>query len=161
MHRTFTVLAGAFITLQPSAVFASPLPGPVPAEVMEVIDGDTVEVRAHIWPGHYVHTRVRLAGVDTPERRGADCDAERAAAAQATAFTTGWLTASRPGETGFAPIWLHEVETGSFAGRVIARIRRADNSDLSRALIDTGLATVYGAPEPWCETASDPTPTDR
>ena len=28
-----------------------PIPGPVPAHVLHVVDGDTVRVRAHIWLG--------------------------------------------------------------------------------------------------------------
>ena len=34
------------------------LAGPVSAEVLRVIDGDTIEVRAHIWLGHQVHLAV-------------------------------------------------------------------------------------------------------
>ncbi|MFP4520328.1 MAG: thermonuclease family protein [Oceanicaulis sp.] len=129
---------------------AEPLPGPVPAEAVRVIDGDTVEVRAHIWPGHYVETRVRLLGVDTPERRGPDCAAERALAEQASVFTTRWLNG--------ATIGLEEIDLGSFAGRVVARIRRADGADLSEDLIAAGLATAYGADAPWCAAPAAPEP---
>ena len=38
------------------------LPGPFPAEVLGVIDGDTFEARVTIWLGHEVTTRVRLLG---------------------------------------------------------------------------------------------------
>ncbi|MGX6646707.1 thermonuclease family protein [Maricaulaceae bacterium MS644] len=126
------------------------MPGPVPAETVRVVDGDTVAVRAHIWPGHYVETRVRLAGVDTPEARGPDCEAERALAAQASAFTRSWLEG--------ASISLEEIDLGSFAGRVIARIRRADGADLSEDLLSAGLATPYGAAAPWCAPAGPTAP---
>ncbi len=140
---------------------AEPLPGPVPAEVVRVIDGDTVEVRARIWPGHIVETRVRLRGVDTPETRRPDCEAERTAGAAATAFTEDWIAASRlvteaieNPDASPAVVSLHEIDLGSFAGRVVARIRRADGEDLSEALVDAELATPYGETGPWC-TASD------
>ena len=124
-------------------VHAEPLPGPVSAEVLEVIDADTIAVRAHIWPGHFVETRVRLSGIDAPERRGADCETERERAEIATAFTRAWLDTSPRVE-------LHDVETGSFAGRVIAQITRSDGETLSDALIAADLAVAYGAPSPWC-----------
>ena len=67
------------------------LPGPVPAELVSVIDGDTIAVRAHIWPGHVVETRVRLDGVDTPEIRRPACEAEREAGREAAAFTQAFV----------------------------------------------------------------------
>jgi micrococcal nuclease len=147
--------------LAPHAEAAEPLPGPVPAEVVRVIDGDTVEVRARIWPGHIVETRVRLRGVDTPETRRPDCEAERTAGQAATAFTEDWLAASLlmtdaslDSDASPALINLHEIDLGSFAGRVVARIRRADGEDLSEALIQAELAAPYGETGPWC-TAPD------
>ena len=47
------------------------LPGPVPGRVMAMIDADTLAVAARIWLGQEVEVRVRLAGVDAPELRGA------------------------------------------------------------------------------------------
>ena len=134
---------------------ADRIAGPVAADVVEVIDGDTIAVRAHIWPGHIVETRVRLDRVDTPETRRPDCEAERDAGHRATAFTRDWLS-ERPSVT------LHQVRLGSFAGRVIADMQDADShQSLSDALLEAGLATIYGEDGPWCQTApvaSAPTP---
>jgi hypothetical protein len=47
------------------------LNGPVNAELLRVIDGDTIEVRARIWLGLDLTTRVRLSGIDAPELDGA------------------------------------------------------------------------------------------
>ena len=47
-----------------------------PAEVIQVIDGDTFEARIHLWPGLDVTTRVRLRGIDAPELK-AHCPQER------------------------------------------------------------------------------------
>lgn len=133
--------------LHPQGALTNPLPGPIPAELVSVIDGDTVAVRARIWPGQFVETRVRVAGIDTPERRGAGCDAERQLAEVATEFTQGWLA-----EDGEAPsLFLHQVETGSFAGRVIADIARSDGARLSTALMEADLAVAYGEDGPWCD----------
>jgi micrococcal nuclease len=145
------------VLIVPHAQAADPLPGPVPADAVRVIDGDTVEVRARIWPGRYVETRVRLRGVDTPETRRPDCEAERAAGRQATAFTEDWLAASafvhgEAASTGSAAVRvsLHDIDLGSFAGRVVAYIRRGDGADLSQALIEAELATAYGETGRWC-----------
>jgi endonuclease YncB( thermonuclease family) len=123
---------------------AEPLPGPIPAEVVRVIDGDSLAVRAAIWIGQTVETVVRLKGVDAPEVRGA-CSAEKALAAQATATVAALL---RPGDR----VLLHEVTTGKFAGRVVARVATEDGRDLATALLVAGLAEPYdgGRRDTWC-----------
>jgi micrococcal nuclease len=55
---------------------ASALRSGHPAEVVRVIDGDTLEARVRIWPGMDVTTRVRLRGIDAPELH-ARCEGER------------------------------------------------------------------------------------
>jgi len=40
--------------------------GPYRADVVRVIDGDTVVLDAHIWPGMTQRTHLRLSGIDTP-----------------------------------------------------------------------------------------------
>ena len=69
--------------LLPPATADERLPGPVPARVMAVIDGDTLVVKARIWLGQAVETRVRLADIDTPALR-ASCDSARLLAVRAT-----------------------------------------------------------------------------
>ena len=63
----------AVVTVAASANFlraTDGISGPVMAQVLRVIDGDTIAVRAQIWIGQSVETRVRIVGVDTPELRG-------------------------------------------------------------------------------------------
>ena len=55
---------------------ADRLAGPLPAQVVSVLDGDTLEVWVHIWLGQDLNTRVRLAGIDAPELKD-KCDRER------------------------------------------------------------------------------------
>lgn len=118
-------------------VSIAPLPGPIPAEVVEVIDGYTIAVRAHIWPGHSVETRVRLAGIDAPETRRPHCEAERALGHEASQAVAGLLPPGRA-------VSLFDVELGSFAGRVVARLQTQDGEDLSAWLTAQGLAQPYG-----------------
>ena len=79
----------AMLALVPAAptpgVAGEALPGPISAEVVEVIDGDTLAVRARIWLGQELTVRARIAGIDAPELRGR-CAAERDLAVRARAF---------------------------------------------------------------------------
>jgi micrococcal nuclease len=120
------------------------LPGPIPAEVVRVVDGDTVEVEAQIWLGQRVQVSVRLRGVDTPELRGR-CDAERQAAAKARARLTELV--------GGGAVQLADVGYDKFGGRVLARMRNARGRDLGEALIADGLARAYDgrARRAWCD----------
>ena len=68
----------AILLLWPAlvAVAADRLAGPVQAEVLRVLDGDTGEVEARIWLGQTLRTLVRIRGADTPELHG-KCARER------------------------------------------------------------------------------------
>ncbi|MEO1038979.1 MAG: thermonuclease family protein [Pseudomonadota bacterium] len=134
-----------FLLLAAPAAADEPIPGPVPAEILRVVDADTLAVRAHIWPGHSVETRVRLAGVDAPEVFRPACPAEAELGEEASAFVESRLPVG-------ASVFLHEVRLGSFAGRVIGRVALPDGSDLGALLVTRGLAVPDGAPSPWCPT---------
>jgi len=119
------------------------LPGPVPAQVVSVVDGDTILVRARIWLGQVVETRVRLQGVDAPEIKG-KCEAERRLVARARDFAIQKMGDGR--------VLLVDVEYGKYAGRVVARIHTPDGADLSTALVTAGLGRPYagGRRRSWC-----------
>jgi len=113
-----------------------PLPGPIPARLVRVIDGDSVVVDARIWPGQWVRTTVRLAGIDTPELRSG-CAAERLAGDEARKAAIALLSDSR--------LNLHDVVLGKYAGRVVARIVLDDGRDLGEALLAARHAVSYAA----------------
>ncbi len=124
---------------------ADVVPGPVPARVIEVVDGDTIAVRARIWIGQDVETRVRLSGVDTPEFNGR-CGRERELAAHARAFVVEAI--------GGGAVKLSDVHYGKDAGRGVADVETAAGEDLGALLIAAGLGRPYdgGARASWCET---------
>ena len=121
-------------------LMAAEIPGPIPAHVIRVIDGDTIEVRAAIWPHLYVETKVRVDGVDTPELRG-KCRREKKLAQEAKAFVQSLGKHVR----------LMNVRYGKYAGRVVARVLVGEN-DLAEMLIARGLGRPYsgGRREGWC-----------
>ena len=135
--------ASAFLGLQHAAIGGSDLPGPIPAELVRVIDGDTIEVRARIWLDIDVTTRVRLAGVDAPEIDGA-CDLERRRARAARRFVETWI-----GE--HAPVALHDIRRDKYGGRVVADVIATGGDDLAQALLTARLAHSIGTdPGRWC-----------
>jgi endonuclease YncB( thermonuclease family) len=125
------------------------LTGPLPARVVEVVDGDTLGVRVRIWLDQEVTTRVRLAGIDAPELRGL-CERERTLARRAAAFVVGKVMAEAPEDN---VVRLTDVRYGKYARRVVARVETRDGEDLGQALLDAGLARAYdgGRRLSWCE----------
>jgi endonuclease YncB( thermonuclease family) len=119
------------------------LPGPIPASVAVVIDGDTLRVKARVWLGQEVDTLVRLLGVDAPELDGR-CADERRRAEDARAFVRR--------RTQDRSVTLVDVRTDKYGGRVLARVMAADGTDLGAALVAAGLAKAYrgGRRVPWC-----------
>jgi endonuclease YncB( thermonuclease family) len=117
--------------------------GPVAAHLVRVVDGDTIEVLARIWPDHYVETLVRLAGIDAPELRGR-CAEESARALRAKDRLAELLAGGR--------LELVDVRYGKYAGRVVARVLAADGRDVAQALLDERLVRAYdgGRRAPWC-----------
>jgi micrococcal nuclease len=108
--------------------------GPVTAEVIRIIDGDTIEVDAHPWPGHAVRVSVRLRGIDTPEHRSR-CADQRAMALLARDELERLVT-------GFQTVELINVSGGKYYGRVLADIR-AGSRDVAAAMLESGLARAY------------------
>ena len=119
------------------------LAGPVPAEVIGVVDGDTLRVRAEIWLDLSIEVLVRIRGIDTPEIRGA-CELEKELAANATATLDLAVRERR--------VVLADIERDKYFGRVVATVATADGVDLALFMRESGLARAYdgGARLPWC-----------
>ena len=114
-----------------------------PARVLSVYDGDTVKVEAAMWPGLTWRGNVRVEGVDTPEIRGGKCEGEKRKAVAARDFVK-----ERVGTR----ITLVNVKKGKYAGRVVARVRLADGTDLTELLIRAKHGRPYdgGRRQGWC-----------
>ena len=136
-------LSGAFLA---GGRAGERITGPIEARILDVVDGDTIVVKARIWLGQDVETRVRLVGVDAPELKGA-CERERALAVAARDFVRA--------RVGGAAVVLTDVRYGKYAGRVLARVRAPGGEDLSAALIAAGLGGAYDGRTraPWCTAA--------
>jgi endonuclease YncB( thermonuclease family) len=141
MNRTITPLF--FLCLMASgAAQSETLPGPIPAELIRVVDGDTIRVRAHIWPDHSVEVMVRLDGIDAPEIHRPDCRDERALAEQAKTEIENITDTS---------VTLHNVHLGKYAGRVVAQARLPNGVILADHLLKKGLAHTDTSRSSWCQ----------
>lgn len=138
-------MAGLLLLALPSspAVALEILEGPYTAKVLEVIDGDTLTVRARIWLGTDVDIKVRIAGVDTPEARSRCPEEVRLARVARQALVT---------MVGNGYVRLHDVQYGKYAGRVVARVSTSAGEDVSRSLVAQGHARPYtgGRRGKWC-----------
>jgi endonuclease YncB( thermonuclease family) len=117
------------------------LVGPILGAVLSIYDGDTVTVNCQIWPQFDVTAHVRINGIDTPEIRG-KCPLEKELAILAREELRSMLGDS---------VWLHNIELGKFAGRVIADIS-VDGVDVAKVMIEQGHARPYagGKRKGWC-----------
>ncbi len=147
--RMIRGLSFVFLALAPlsAAVAAETFVGPVSASVVEVIDGDTLAVKAKVWLGVEVSSRVRIRGIDTPELHSG-CAAEKAMAEQAR---------QRLARIAGGTVSLANIMDDKYGGRVDADVANAAGIDLKTAMLATGLAHPYdgkGARVDWCPVAS-------
>ena len=114
--------------------------------VVRVIDGDTVAVDASAdMPPELADVKVRLKGVDTPEKGGrAKCPIERNAGQAATAFTEKAVANA-------SVVVVRDPEWGKWGGRVVADLVLDDRS-LSASLIEAGHGRAYDGKKrgSWC-----------
>ena len=121
---------------------AAAFDGPVQADVVRVIDGDTFEAAAHIWLGEAIDIHVRIEGIDAPELH-ARCEDERIRAEAARDYLAQRI--------GGGEVQLSDVRYDKYGGRVDAMVRDG-RGDVGRAMIAAGHARPYHGERrrPWC-----------
>lgn len=121
---------------------AKSLPQIYQAEVIEIVDGDTIRVSIPLWIDHTLIKTIRIRGIDTPELRS-KCHAEKQAAELAKTKLSDLI--------GGRTVSLKNVAYGKYAGRVLADIY-LDDVNVSDWLIDQDLAIGYGGGKrsSWC-----------
>lgn len=122
--------------------------------VVGVVDGDTIDVDVDLGMRLTLTSeRLRLFGIDTPERNDRDPH-QRALALEATGFVRDWCRHAEVDPIDGDPDWPLRIRTiqvkrrttdwerGKY-GRLLARVYRADGSELAQALLDAGKAVRY------------------
>ena len=141
-HCLLILLCAVLMLARSPSLAASAIAGPVQGTVLPVLDGDTFEARAAIWPDIEVTVAVRIAGIDAPELH-ASCARERELAAAARALLADALPAG-------AEVRLTRIAHDKYAGRVVADAWLADGRAAAPLLLATGLAAIYGERRDWC-----------
>lgn len=121
--------------------------GPVEAQVLRVIDGDTLLVEARPWPQQKVEVYVRIRGIDTPEIRS-KCLEIREAGLAARRALEELAEAS-------ATVRLSRISGDKYFGRVVADVTLAGDVQAADHLLLAGLAQDYDGgrkQKPACET---------
>ena len=118
----------------------------IPADVLCVLDGDTVKVKAHVWIGQTIETHVRLHDIDTPELKSKDAD-ERKAAIKAKEKVLTLLGIEKEknicDNTTKARVYLNDIQKDKYGGRVVATIKTENGTDIASILLQENLAYAY------------------
>ena len=118
--------------------------GPIQAEVVKVVDGDTIRVKAKIWLGLDKTIKVKFNGVQSPELYSPKCEYERELAKEARDVTANAIAGK--------PVTLIDVQYGKYSDRVIANVLNHEGVDLNTFLFSKALAqpTKTGKRMDWC-----------
>ena len=120
--------------------------GPIAADVLRVLDGDTVEVRAYPWPQQSVDVLVRLRGIDAPEIHS-ECETEREKAEIARNRLSSMIGEKKH-------VLLTDIGGDKYFGRVVANLGLQDGEDAASTLILENLVQPYDGghkDHPFCK----------
>lgn len=111
------------------------------AQVVRVVDGDTLDLRVDLGFHVNLNIRARLVGIDTPEtfgrKRGS---AEWEAGMEAVAFVHTWLMENYV-DAKERTILIDSHKGQGKYGRWLVDVIGRDGSSLNKALLDSGNAT--------------------
>ena len=107
----------------------------IKAYIQRVIDGDTLDVVLHPMPDEQRRIRLRLAGVDTPEMKGAS--------KEAGGISADWVRNELDG-VDYVFVFLDKVDSfGRWIGTVTYKKGEDYPCDLAEELLSAGMAQVY------------------
>ncbi|WP_075291969.1 thermonuclease family protein [Pararhizobium arenae] len=115
--------------------WSSEIAGPVKADVLKVVDGDTILVAARPWPQQIIEVYVRLRGIDAPEIKSR-CDAIREAGTKAQRALITMLGSNRT-------VLLTRISGDKYFGRVLADVALEDGRNPAQELLSAGFVTSY------------------
>ena len=132
-----------------TAATTTPTPSPEYQEtVIRVVDGDTFQISALWNPYPNLEWKVRILGIDTPEKGTlAKCSRESDLSHQAQDLTTKLIAESN------GHVVLRNVNHDKYGGRLDANVYLSDGRSLGQELLNSKLARPYNGsgPKPnWC-----------
>jgi micrococcal nuclease len=115
----------------------------IPVEVLRVIDGDTVEVRAQIWLDQHITTKVRMRTIDAPELQSS-CAQERTLAQASREQLVAILGQNKA--------YLTDLGYDKYGARVLGNLLTVQGQDIAGMMMSDGHARPYkgGRRQSWC-----------
>ena len=111
-------------------------------EIVKVLDGDTIDVTIDLGFDLYKKERVRIAGVDTPEKRTRDLE-EKKLGQDATDWLTGELDGAISGEDDLVIRTELDGGVGKY-GRLLGWLYIGDETEsINERMIQEGYAWEY------------------
>ncbi|EPE96062.1 thermonuclease family protein [Rhizobium grahamii] len=135
MRKIAPFVALALVATPITAVARDEIKGPVSAEILRVIDGDTLLVEARPWPQQTMEVYVRIRGIDAPEMHSSCAETRRAGIDARHALET--LT-SRSSE-----IQLTQIAGDKYFGRILANVTLSDGRNPAQDLLEEGIVRTY------------------
>ena len=146
MIKSFLILAGIAAVFATEAEARDEISGPVAAEILRVIDGDTLLVEAQPWPQQKMEVYVRIRGIDAPELKS-KCGRLREAGLDAQRALEALTAQSRK-------IQLTHISGDKYFGRIVADVMLFDGRSAGHDLLLAGLVQTYDGgrkPRETCE----------
>jgi endonuclease YncB( thermonuclease family) len=135
-------LAWASVSLA-SAQAGQNFHGPVKANVLDVIDGDTFLADALVWPGQSIRINVRIRGIDAPEMKSR-CAGEHEAALRAREALSALIAD--------ATVSISNIGGAKYYGRVLADVKTPQGVAVADKMLGQSLVHPYdgGRRKSWC-----------
>ncbi|MFB9953368.1 thermonuclease family protein [Rhizobium puerariae] len=147
MVKVFLILAGLAAAFGAEALARDEISGPVAAEILRIVDGDTLLVEAQPWPQQKMEVYVRIRGIDTPELHSKCVGVRQAAFDAQHALEALTATSHR--------IQLTRISGDKYFGRIVADVTLSDGRSVADDLLLAGFAQSYDGgrkPRLACET---------
>lgn len=147
MIKSLLILTGIIAMFIAEAEARDEISGPVAAEILRVIDGDTLLVEAQPWPQQKMEVYVRIRGIDAPELKS-KCERLREAGLDAQRALEALTAQSRK-------IQLTHISGDKYFGRIVADVVLSDGRSAGGDLLLAGLVQTYDGgrkPQQACDT---------
>lgn len=146
MIKSLMILTGIVAVFATEAEARDEISGPVAAEILRVIDGDTLLVEAQPWPQQKMEVYVRIRGIDAPELKS-KCGRLRETGIDAQRALEALTAQSRK-------IQLTHISGDKYFGRIVADVVLSDGRSAGGDLLLAGLVQSYDGgrkPRETCE----------
>ncbi len=136
MAKLLSIVVGVSLFVSCGTIEArDEIPGPVAADILRIVDGDTLLVEARPWPQQKMEVYVRIRGIDAPELKSS-CRSVRYAA-RAARDTLAELAAMSP------KVELTRISGDKYFGRIVADVTFSNGTNAAENLRAAGVARTY------------------